>query len=66
MRKSFWHQYDAQNEPDEVYPVHITIPDKRFLETLQDPSPLVDLVMPNGNLTKIKSPLEMAMNSIAV
>ena len=66
MRKSFWHQYDAQNEPDEVYSVRIPIPDKRVLKTLQDPSPLVDLVMPNGNLTKLKSPLEMAMNSIAV
>ena len=66
MRKSFWHHYDANNEPELVYPVRISIPDKLVLETLQAPNALVDLVMPNGNLTKLKSPLEMAMNSIAV
>ena len=65
MRKSSWHRYDAQNEPDEVYPVSLRIPDKRFLESLQDPNPM-DLVMPRGDLIKLKSPLEMAMNSIAI
>ena len=64
MRKSFWHQYD---DPNDVQNSH-SEPSLRWLysEPIMDPYELLGIPNPNVNFTKVKSPLEQAMDNAVI